>query len=81
MATQKFLPSVDERNPMMKDQVGNCIYEFVVEIVGQTKAPKITGMLINLPIEQIKQFMKSHDVLMMKVNEASQLLEQGMWKS
>jgi len=76
LAAGKFVNAVDERNPMMKDQVGNTIYEYITEMVGQQKAPKITGMLINLPLEQIRQYMRSYEVLVLKVQEANTLLEQ-----
>ena len=32
-----------------KEVVGNAIYKHVEKIVGEQKAPKITGMLIDLP--------------------------------
>lgn len=32
-----------------KDIVGNAIYKHVEKLVGEMKAPKITGMLIDLP--------------------------------
>merc|ERR1712224_637280 len=76
LAANKFINAIDERNPMMKEPVGNTIYEYITEIVGQQKAPKITGMLINLPLEQIRQLMRSYDVLVLKVQEANHLLEQ-----
>ena len=41
----------------MKEQVGSAIFEFVNMFVPQDKAPKITGMLIELPVEQIKQYL------------------------
>jgi len=78
LAAAKYLPAVDDRNPLMKEQVGNTIYEYVTELVGQQKAPKITGMLINLPLEQVRQFMRSYDALRLKVTEANQLLEHQM---
>jgi hypothetical protein len=49
-AAMRLLPSVQERNPHLKDQVGNLIYEYVNKIIGVEKAPKITGMLIELPV-------------------------------
>jgi hypothetical protein len=49
-AATKLLPSIQERNPYLKDQVGNLIYEYVNKIIGVEKAPKITGMLIELPV-------------------------------
>jgi 5,10-methylene-tetrahydrofolate dehydrogenase/methenyl tetrahydrofolate cyclohydrolase len=33
------------------------IYEYVNKIIGVEKAPKITGMLIELPVPQIKEYM------------------------
>jgi len=51
MITQKLLPSVTERNVYLKDQVGQAIYEFVAMMVPADRAPKITGMLIELPID------------------------------
>jgi len=65
------LPSVTDRNPYIKEQVGNLIYDFVQTIIGPDKAPKITGMLIELPVQQIKQFLSSFEALTLKVNEAN----------
>jgi len=45
--------------------------------VGKERAPKITGMLIELPVDQIKQYMNSLDALQSKVNEASELIDQA----
>jgi len=50
-AAMQMLPSVQERNPYMKEQVGHLIFDYVQMIAGQDKAPKITGMLIELPIQ------------------------------
>ena len=46
-------------NPNYKHQVGEVIFEFVEKVledkgVQEDRAPKITGMLIDLPIEEIK---------------------------
>ena len=70
----KLLPSVTERNPYLKEQVGNLIYDFVCIVIGPDKAPKITGMLIELPVSQIKQYLSSFDALKLKVTEANSLL-------
>lgn len=53
----KLLPSVTEKNPYLKEQVGHLIYDFVQGIIGVDKAPKITGMLIELPVAQIKEYL------------------------
>ena len=54
IVTQKILPSCNERNPYLKESVGTAIFEFVNKITGEKIAPKITGMLIDLSIDEIK---------------------------
>jgi hypothetical protein len=54
-------------NPKYKDQVGEIIYDYIEKMVGPERAPKITGMLIELPIGQIQIFMSSYQNLCMKV--------------
>jgi hypothetical protein len=55
------LPSVQDKNPYYKEQVGNLIYSFAEMICGGDKAPKVTGMLIELPVEQIRQYLGSFE--------------------
>ena len=74
MKAQKLLPSVTERNRYLKDQVGHLIFDYVNMIIGAEKAPKITGMLIELPVQQIKEYLASFEALQMKVQEANVLL-------
>jgi hypothetical protein len=57
LAATKLLPSVQERNPYLKEHVGHLIYDYVQKIIGVDKAPKITGMLIELPVAQIKEYL------------------------
>jgi len=44
-------------------------------MVAPERAPKITGMLIELPVDQIKQYMSSYDALRAKVSEATTLID------
>jgi hypothetical protein len=44
---------VTPANPNYKGQVGEFIYEYVETLIGEEKAPKITGMLIDLPVTDI----------------------------
>ena len=74
-AAAKLLPSVTARNPYLKEQVGQVIYEYVGLMVPEGRAPKITGMLIELPVEQIQQYMSSLDALQSKVREATDLID------
>jgi len=49
------------------------IYNFVQGLAGN-QAPKITGMLIDLPIYEIHSYMKNFDLLIQRVSEAKDLL-------
>lgn len=73
-AARKILPSVSDKNPYLKEQVGHLIYDYVQKIIGVDKAPKITGMLIELPVQQIQEYLQSLDALNVKVQEANNLL-------
>ena len=76
MATAKFIPAVTEKNPHMKEQVGQCIFDFIQMLVGPEKAPKITGMLIDLPLEETQMYLMNYPEFVKKVNEAANLLTQ-----
>lgn len=69
-STLKYIPALNPNNPHLKQQVGGCIYEYVQQLVGDEKAPKITGMLIELPVNQIKEYMTHYENLQIKVKEA-----------
>ena len=74
MATSRLMPAVTEKNPHLKDQVGQCIFDFVVQNVGADLAPNITGMLIALPCAEIRHFMASYENLQAKSIEAREHL-------
>lgn len=62
---QKTMPiynAIIEINPSYKNTVGSCIFEFVTKIVGPSFAPKITGMLIDLPIAEIQKYCTNYDL-------------------
>jgi hypothetical protein len=69
-----IIPGVTETNPNAKDIVGERIYEFVVEIIGEEKAPKVTGMLIDLPLEEIREYLADFNKFKQKVDQAGALL-------
>ena len=72
----QIVNAVVPENPNYKDQVGTCLYEFITHIVGPTKAPKVTGMLIDLPIDDVKLIMQDWSLLNTRVQQASDLLDQ-----
>ena len=73
----KISGQISEKNPYLKERVGEAIFPFIKNLVGNERVPKITGMLIELPVEQIKQYMFSYDNLVMKVKEADDLISQA----
>ena len=74
-SAQKILPAIVERNPNYSEQAGQVIYDYIEKLVGPETAPKITGMLIELPIHQIRAYLSSYDALVAKVNEAREHLD------
>lgn len=73
-----MLPGVVPHNPNLKNFVGEFIYSYVEKLVGEQMAPKITGMLIDLPIEEIKAYLYSYEKLCQKVFEANNILQSMM---
>ena len=57
-----------------KDIVGNTIYKHVEKIVGESKAPKITGMLIDLPEVELNFSVSKWANFEQKVLSAFQLI-------
>ena len=74
--TSKILAAVTPANPNVRTDVGQIIFRFVVNLIGQEKAPKITGMLIDLPIEEIKGYLYDFAKLYQKIGDAVNLLNQ-----
>ena len=71
---QPIIPGVVETNEHAKDIVGEKIYEFVLAIAGEQHAPKITGMLIDLPLEEIRDYLMDFNKFEKKVQQARTLL-------
>jgi hypothetical protein len=69
-----FLPAVVPQNPNLKAIIGEFIYEYVEKFVGNQRAPKITGMLIDLPLNEIKAYLYDFNKLYQKIGEAVGLL-------
>ena len=75
MSVQKILPSCTERNPLLKEQVGQAIFEHVSFLVPHERAPKVTGMLIEIPVDQIRAYMMDYNVFKARVHEANTLID------
>jgi hypothetical protein len=74
--TMLIYAAIVEMNPSYKQTVGSCIFEFVTKIVGPQFAPKITGMLIDLPIAEIQRYCTNFDLFQQRVQQAQTLLQQ-----
>ena len=72
----QMLPAIVAENPNYRTQVGTIFYEYIDQLIGADKAPKVTGMLIDLPIEDIKLIMQDFSLLQTRVQQASELIAQ-----
>lgn len=68
--------AIDQINPNYKNQVGTTIFDFVHRQVGNDFAPKITGMLIDLPIPEIQRYLTNWEHFVNRVQQAHQMLLQ-----
>lgn len=74
---QRMFVSGEFKNAERKDKkeiVGNIIYKHVEKIVGEAKAPKITGMLIDLPEAELNFSVSQWNHFEQKVMSAFQLI-------
>ena len=74
--TMAILPAIVQENIFYKQHVGTCIFPFVESILGleAQKAPKVTGMLLELQIEEVRKFMQDYACLQSYVQTASSLI-------
>ena len=70
------MAAVTPANPNVKTHVGQVIFRFVVNLVGQEKAPKVTGMLIDLSIGEMLKYLQHFDLFVGNINQALALLAQ-----
>lgn len=54
-------------NPNYQAQAGEHIFDYVEQIVGEELAPKVTGMLIDLPVNDIKAYLKDFNVFQARI--------------
>lgn len=60
-----------------KEMIGNTIYKHVEKIVGDQKAPKITGMLIDLPEVELNFSISNWNNFYTKVQSAFNLIQES----
>lgn len=54
--------------------IGTLIFKYVTNLVTSEFSPKITGMIIDLPLSDLNYSVSTFDTLQMKVRSAVQLL-------
>ena len=54
--------------------VGSYIFPHVTKMVGEETSPKVTGMIIDLPLADLNYSVSSYETLQAKVKSAVQLL-------
>lgn len=76
--TAPLMALVTESNPSYKQRVGELIFKYISggQLAPPDRIPKITGMLIALPVDEVKQFMSNYDNLKKMVSQANQLIDQ-----
>ena len=77
---QQMFVSVEFKtgSPMdKKELVGNTIYKHVEKIIGESKAPKITGMLIDLPDHELNFSISNWNNFYQKVQSAYALIAES----
>jgi hypothetical protein len=68
---EKFMKSTETQK---KHMVGSFIFPHVGQMVGDEISPKVTGMIIDLPLGDLNYSVSSFDTLQAKVRSAVQLL-------
>ena len=59
-----------------REKIGEQIYSYISNIAGENNAPKITGMIIDLPLQDLETSISTWATLTEKVNEGQALLNQ-----
>jgi hypothetical protein len=73
-----LVPALISENHYHKHLVGSFISEFVKNIVGSERTPRIIDVLINLPIDEVKAYMSDYNKLEQKIGEAVKVLDQEL---
>lgn len=58
----------------MEQKVAHCIYDHVVELIGDEKAAEVVALLVNLPIKQIKGYLRDYGLLVEYTTQAEEYL-------
>ena len=62
-----MIPAVVPQNQNLREMVGTFIYDYVEKFVGENFAPKVTGMLLDMPLNEIKEYLYDFTKLHQKI--------------
>lgn len=68
--TDKIIASISKINPNYKELLSINIYQIILRLVGVEYASKVTDILIDQPIINIKNYMKSFNEFTERVEDA-----------
>ena len=72
----QLIPEVESHEPThYMTIVGEFIFEYVEKIVGYQRAPKVTGMLIDIDRGQIMSYLHDYNKLERLAKEANDIIE------
>lgn len=63
--------------PKKRELIGNIIYDHIERVAGQMKAPKLCGMIIDLPLNELWETIASLENLEGKIKIADDLLSKA----
>ena len=57
-----------------REMIGNIIFDYIEKAIGQMRAPKLTGMIVDLPLTEMYESIPSLPVLENKARIALEML-------
>ena len=76
IVTVPKLGDVSENNPNYRKIVGSTIFAFVQDLV-KASAPRVTGLMIDLSVPEIKDYMQNYDIFVDRVLQVTKILSQS----
>ena len=64
------------QNPGYKAQLATVLHDYIVEKVGR-KEPRVSGMIFELPIKDIKSLLQDYQLFELWVDHASNLIDEN----
>ena len=78
--SSNIIPGVRVDIPNYKDNVGEFIFPFIETILGRQEyhyAPKIAGMMIDLPCYEIVEYLSNFNSFISRFDEAKEMIREN----